>query len=112
MEGLLFLFGLFLALGLFFLTASVLKLPTMGAAKAIGLNGEEFATARQHLLANLPGCIAWKDPAQAEAQKERMRQKREKELAERIQRQEIIHPIEELESAGEAQESPAFCMRM
>ena len=69
---------------------------------------EEFATARQHLLANLPGCIAWKDPAQAEAQKERMRQKREKELAERIQRQETIHPIEELESAGEAQESPAF----
>ena len=78
----------------------------------LGLNGEEFATARQHLLANLPGCIAWKDPAQAEAQKERMRQKREKELAERIQRQETIHPIEELESAGEAQESPAFCMRM
>lgn len=29
MEGLLFLFGLFLALGLFFLTASVLKLPTL-----------------------------------------------------------------------------------
>lgn len=27
----------------------------------LGLNGEEFATARQHLLANLPGCIAWKD---------------------------------------------------
>ena len=78
----------------------------------LGLNGEEFATARQHLLANLPGCIAWKYPAQAEAQKERMRQKREKELAERIQRQETIHPIEELESAGEAQESPAFCMRM
>ena len=35
MEGLLFLFGLFLALGLFFLTASVLKLPPMGAAKAM-----------------------------------------------------------------------------
>ena len=29
MEGLLFLFGLFLALGLFFLTASVLKLPSL-----------------------------------------------------------------------------------
>ena len=37
-----------------------------------------------------------------------MRQKWEKELAERIQRQETIHPIEELESAGEAQESPGF----
>ena len=30
-------------------------------------------------------------------------------MAERIQRQETIHPIEELESAGEAQESPALC---
>ena len=28
----------------------------------LGLNGDEFATARQHLLANLPGCIAWRDP--------------------------------------------------
>ena len=35
MEGLLFLFGLFLALGLFFLSASFLKLPTLGAAKAM-----------------------------------------------------------------------------
>lgn len=49
----------------------------------LGLIGDEFATARQHLLAELPGCIAWRDPAQAEAQKERLRQKREKELAER-----------------------------
>ena len=48
----------------------------------LGLIGDEFATARQHLLAELPGCIAWRDPAQAEAQKERMRQKREKERAE------------------------------
>ena len=35
MEGLLFLFGLFLALGLFFLAASLLPLPTIGAAKAM-----------------------------------------------------------------------------
>ena len=35
MTGLLFLFGLFLALGLFFLSASVLKLPTIGAARAM-----------------------------------------------------------------------------
>lgn len=35
MEGLLFLFGLFLALGLFFLAASILHLPTIGAAKAM-----------------------------------------------------------------------------
>jgi hypothetical protein len=45
----------------------------------LGLIGDEFSTARTHLLEHLDGCIAWKDPAQAEAQKERIRQKREKE---------------------------------
>lgn len=35
MTGLLFLFGLFLALGLFFLAAALLCLPTIGAAKAM-----------------------------------------------------------------------------
>ena len=34
--------------------------------------GDEFKTARQHLLKNLDGNIAWKDPAQAERQKERL----------------------------------------
>ena len=38
----------------------------------LGLIGEEFKTARHHLLANLDGNIAWKDPEQAERQKERM----------------------------------------
>ena len=42
----------------------------------LGLIGDEFKTARHHLLKNLEGSIAWKDPAQAEAQKERMKQKR------------------------------------
>ena len=32
----------------------------------LGLIGDEFKTARQHLLKNLEGNIAWKDPAQAE----------------------------------------------
>jgi len=31
----------------------------------LGLIGDEFKTARQHLLANLEGNIAWKDPTQA-----------------------------------------------
>ena len=47
----------------------------------LGLIGDEFKTARLHLLEHLDGCIAWKDPEQAERQKERIRQKREKELA-------------------------------
>jgi len=49
----------------------------------LGMIGDEFKTARTHLLEHLDGCIAWKDPAQAEAQKERLRQKREKELQQR-----------------------------
>lgn len=68
----------------------------------LGLIGDEYATARYHLLANLEGCIAWRDPAQAEAQKERLRRKRE-------EREE--HTGEELQ-AGEQQEAPAFVMRM
>ncbi|MEG2687517.1 MAG: amidoligase family protein, partial [Christensenellaceae bacterium] len=43
----------------------------------LGLIGDEFKTARKHLLDHLEGCIAWKDPAQAERQKERLRAKRE-----------------------------------
>lgn len=38
--------------------------------------GDEFKTARQHLLKNLEGNIAWRDPAQAEAQKARLAAKR------------------------------------
>lgn len=50
----------------------------------LGLIGDEFKTARTHLLKNLDGCIAWKDPAQAEAQKERLRQKREAEAQQHV----------------------------
>lgn len=84
----------------------------------LGLNGDEFATARQHLLANLPGCIAWRDPAQAEAQKERLRQKREKEREQARMEQAAAgalsqeQTIEQIEQAGDLEETPAFVMRM
>ncbi|MCD8197534.1 MAG: amidoligase family protein [Lachnospiraceae bacterium] len=79
----------------------------------LGLNGDEFATARLHLLKNLPGCIAWRDPAQAEAQKERMRQKREKERAQGMPgRQPPFVYSETPEAAGGGEESPAFSMHM
>ncbi|NBI17993.1 virulence associated protein [Neglecta sp. X4] len=42
----------------------------------LGLIGDEFKTARHHLLKNLEGNIAWKHPAQAEAQKQRLAEKR------------------------------------
>ena len=38
----------------------------------LGMIGEEFKTARMFLLKGLEGNIAWKDPAQAEAQKKRL----------------------------------------
>ena len=84
----------------------------------LGLNGEEFATARYHLLKELPGCIAWRDPAQAEAQKERMRQKREKEreaaASERQAPSSVQEPnqTEGAEDAEVLEEAPAFMMRM
>ena len=45
----------------------------------LGMIGEEFKTARLHLLKNLEGNIAWRDPAQAEAQKQRLAAKKEQE---------------------------------
>ena len=82
--------------------------------------GDEFATARQHLLAELPGCIAWRDPAQAEAQKERLRQKREKERAE--QETQALEtetpatapeaPAAALESGQETEGMPSMVMSM
>ncbi|WP_312692508.1 amidoligase family protein [Caproiciproducens sp.] len=79
----------------------------------LGLIGDEFKTARIHLLEHLDGCIAWRDPAQAEKQKERMRQKKEKELeqARQVSTTEEITENEQ-EQAGDQNESPAFVMRM
>jgi len=81
----------------------------------LGLIGDEFKTARLHLLEHLDGCIAWKDPAQAEQQKQRLKQKKEKELAEAAQPQTVQQEqtIEnEQEHAGEQEESPGLSMLM
>lgn len=79
----------------------------------LGLIGDEFKTARLHLLEHLDGCIAWKDPSQAEQQKQRLRQKKEKELeqAEPTASSQNVQENEQQEQAGE-DESPAFVMRM
>ncbi len=47
----------------------------------LGLIGKEFETARKHLLKNLEGNIAWRDPAQAVRQRERQLQQRQAQLA-------------------------------
>lgn len=76
----------------------------------LGLIGDEFKTARGHLLDHLEGCIAWKDPAQAERQKERLRAKRE---AERSQVQaEPPTQTKEPELEAEDEQSPSFVMSM
>lgn len=81
----------------------------------LGLIGDEFKTARLHLLEHLDGCIAWKDPAQALQQKERLRQKKEKELAEAaqaaVEQQEQTTETEQ-EQAGAMDESPGLSMSM
>ena len=81
----------------------------------LGLNGEEFATARYHLLKELPGCIAWRNPAQAEAQKERMRQKKEKEREAAASERQAASGMQETNRTEEAEvleEASAFMMRM
>lgn len=81
----------------------------------LGLIGDEFKTARLHLLKNLDGNIAWRDPAQAEAQKERLAAKRLAEEAARNITQEPVYeiPSEEVtEEGSEQEEAPAFVMSM
>lgn len=55
----------------------------------LGLIGDEFKTARKHLLKNLEGNIAWKDPAQAETRRERQadRQLEDEQFSQGIQEQ-------------------------
>lgn len=60
----------------------------------LGMIGDEFKTARLHLLEHLDGCIAWKDPQQAERQKERLALQREQA------RQQAVEPVPEPEYAA------------
>ncbi len=86
----------------------------------LGLIGDDFKTARKHLLDNLEGNIAWKSPEQAEAQKERIRKKRELELqqgngGEPVQTQQQDQEEEQdidIHEREQEEESPAFSMSM
>ena len=66
----------------------------------LGLNGEEFKTARHHLLKNLGGNIAWKDPMQAERQKERLALRQLQEQTENIEQPEVESVSEEQENTS------------
>ncbi len=78
----------------------------------LGMIGDEFKSARKHLLGHLEGNIAWKDPAQAQAQKERLRAKRDKELSELGEPEglQIEHPTEGPQEQRPS--APAFSMSM
>lgn len=78
----------------------------------LGLIGDEFKTARKHLLDHLEGNIAWKSPEQAIAQKERLRKKKEQELIEPSES--VINQTEyvAIEEIQQEEESPAFSMSM
>lgn len=78
----------------------------------LGMIGDEFKTARLHLLKNLEGNIAWRDPAQAEAQKERLAAKK---LAEERIAAELLEegmPDEEREEVMDQEEVPHPVMTM
>lgn len=72
----------------------------------LGMIGDEFATARKHLLENLEGGIAWRDPSQAVAQRERLRQQREQELREQEVQQAVPEPEPVLEPEPTQQPEP------
>lgn len=74
----------------------------------MGMIGDEFATARKHLLENLEGNLAWRDPAQLQKQRERMR------LAalERLPQPPPSPPEIEEESNNEHGEYQSFTMQM
>lgn len=80
----------------------------------LGLIGDEFKTARLHLLEHLDGCIAWRDPAQAQQQKERLRQKKERHLEEEQSVSAQTESVTEYETnqAGEEEQSPGLTMSM
>ncbi|MCQ4922260.1 amidoligase family protein [Tissierella carlieri] len=76
----------------------------------LGMIGDEFKTARKHLLDHLEGNIAWKSPDQAEAQKERLRKKKEQEFLSQEEEMEIENNNMEIDEQEE--DSPAFTMSM
>ena len=45
----------------------------------LGLNGEEFKNCRKHLISHLDGCISWRHPEDAVAQRERLKMQREEQ---------------------------------
>ena len=78
----------------------------------LGLIGDEFKTARTHLLKNLDGNIAWKDPAQAEAQKLRLAARRQAEREEQPLTEETMDVKEGDAMSEQEEEGPELSISM
>lgn len=81
----------------------------------LGMIGDEFKTAREHLLGHLEGCIAWRDPAQALQQKERLRKQRSEQAWAEPEQSAQPAPVsvpEPEESMDEPEEEQGFSMSM
>lgn len=78
----------------------------------LGMIGDEFATARKHLLENLEGNLAWRDPAQAERQRERMRQAALERLPQPEEYPQDIPDDLPVEPDEEQDEDQSFTMQM
>ena len=77
----------------------------------LGMIGDEFKTARSFLLEKLDGNIAWRDPAQAVAQKERLAARRMEEALRNFEPSEDA-PEDVQEEASEQEETSTFAMSM
>ena len=78
----------------------------------LGLIGDEFKTARQHLLKNLEGNIAWRDPAQAVRQRERLQQQRLEQAASGAVPEAPENTAQLNSQARQQEETPAFSMEL
>ena len=81
----------------------------------LGLIGDEFKTVRYHLLKNLDGNIAWRDPMQAQKQKERLAAKRLAETTVRNTAQDFIYEDcseESAEGESDHEETDDFVVSM
>ena len=76
----------------------------------LGLIGEEFATARKHLLKNLEGNIAWKDPAQAQRQRERQLQQRQQAAVPPAVQEQPENEVPLNSEEPQQEEAPTFSM--
>lgn len=78
----------------------------------LGMIGDEFATARKHLLENLEGNMAWRDPVQAERQRERMRQAALERLPQPEELSQPAHDDTHADLDEEQDEDQGFTMQM